>query len=232
MPVRPLRTAALGLSALAVTAATAIVAPVGASAAGPSGAAAHLPVERTLSWHQRGDWVSEGTTRSTEPTSPSPCLTRPLNRYPGARAVTAERSFTLPDAERGAALAVVVEFDSRARAAAAAAAVQRSLRRCAATLADDPGHAEVQVAPTRRVRVPRGTARFTEVTRASPADLEAGLRTFDATATVASGRRLLVLTLSVTGQDDSWSHRADDPTGLPLHPMYATLPRAASRLAG
>lgn len=229
---RPLRRTALSLTALAVTAGAALVAPAGPAFASTGAGSANLPSERTMAWHHRGDWISQGTTRSDEPTSPSPCLTRPLNDYRGARSSTSERSFALEGSDRDTALAVVVQFDNVTHATAAERAVRRALQACDDTLADDASYVgTAHPTPARRVDTERGTARFTEVDYVTLTDADEQVGTFEAVGTVRTGRRLLVVSMAVHGQDNNWSYVADDPTGLPLHPMYRTLPRAANRLA-
>jgi hypothetical protein len=53
---------------------------------------------------------------------------------------------------------------------------------------------------------------------------------FDDQALVLNGRRVMVVTLVVPGQDYNWTYSEEDPehTGLAIHPMFRMLPQAAA----
>lgn len=245
-------TVTAGLAVLALTAGAGLAAPAEAAPARPAEAAPaqrtdaaphaksrgagarNLPTEATMAWLEAGDWRSEGTTSGPEPDSTSPCTTRSLTDYRGAKAKAWERSFILRATGSDWARAVLVQFDTAKHASAAERAVTRELQHCDDTLAGDASYVSVgQPAPTRRVPTKVGSARFTETSYVTSTDVEIdpNSSTFEATGTVRFGRRLLVLTMTTHGQDDNWSHVANDPTELPLHPMYRTLPAAAKRLS-
>lgn len=155
-------------------------------------------------------------------------------RPPGGGGHHLERTFTLRATEGAWAGAVLTQFDTAAHASAAERAVTHALKKCRATLQEAGGYMQVgRPSPLRRVDTKTGSARFTETSYQNTVDVDADPSswTFEATGTVRYGRRLLVPMMTTTEQDDHWSYVANDPTELPLHPMYRRLPAAAARLA-
>lgn len=193
----------------------------------PQLGAKNVAGEKAMAWHRFGDWISQGTLSGPDLEPPTPCMTRTLEAYAGARRRSYRRDFQLRGSDQDYASALATQFHTTQQATNAAQAVRSALADCRTTLRRD-GYQQVSRATTLPVTIASGSATFTEISY--DIDLADDEVTFAAIGVIRSAKRVEVISMTVHGQDNNWSYVKNDPTELPLHPMFATLPAAARQL--
>ena len=83
------------------------------------------------------------------------------------------------------------------------------------------------------MEVPGGTAVMSEWAWWDPeADPGGEMATIESQGVIQVDDRVELLVMSTQGMDSNWALSPDDGTGLPVHPMVDSMPKAAERLVG
>ena len=190
----------------------------------------NLPWEADLEWHDPGDWQAAGLWEGEGPEQTTKCLTEDPLDEAISPARMYQRDFTFPGGtgpERGSAL--IMEFDENRDADW----VYGWLAEMVGTNCHDTlqlkGFSPVGQLRNHQISIPGTEACFTEVTYRHELDDDEQEAFFESVGAVRDGNRIALVSMTVWGMDNNWSHEGDG-TELPLHPMYRTMPKVADRL--
>lgn len=191
----------------------------------------NLPWEADLEWHDPGDWKAAGLWEGEGPEQTTKCLTEdPLDEAISPTSMY-QRDFTLPGGtgtERGSAL--IMEFEENRDADR----VYGWLAEMAAVNCHDTlqlkGFTPIGPLQGHRISIPGTEARFTEVTYREELDDDKQEAFFESIGAVRDGNKIALVSMTIWAMDSNWSYDPDDGTGLPMHPMYRTMPKVADRL--
>lgn len=187
---------------------------------------ANLPWEKDLDWAETGDFKVDGQWTGPGPGNASICLRGDPSEELGAQGVF-RRSYDLPEFHVAGADALIMEFESNEVADEAYGTLATWATECQETL-EEKGFIYYG-AEGYRVSHPGTEARFTEL---SYVYMDGGSeeQRSESLGAVRDGNKVALVSMNVLNEDEpDWAHEGDG-TGLPLHPMYGSLPKVADRL--
>jgi hypothetical protein len=130
------------------------------------------------------------------------------------------------------ARSMALDFASEADAQTAYQTISQWIQSCATTL---QGHFYDRASGGDQwtdVNVKAGQARFAELSYGPvPGTGTDEVGFFESVGLARVGDRVLVVSLVDISTESHWSYAPDDPTGLPMHPFFTTLPGGADNLA-
>lgn len=193
----------------------------------------NLPWEADLEWQEPGDWKAAELYEGEGERQTTKCLQEPVVEMGEGLEGIYQRDFDYAGGtgkERGSALILEYETNQQADEIYGALARMAAIE-CHQEL-ERQGYTPVGELTGHRISIPGTEARFTEMSYRAAEDDDQEEAYFESVGAVRDGNKIALVSMTMWGMDNNWSYEPDDGTGLPLHPMYRTMPKVADRLVG